>query len=137
MTDTQQIERVAKRFAAILGQWLTMEELSIAVYRNEHKYAKDICASHDFCDANMAMEQAFLDLDITSPIDFPSDSTERIAAFDLWNAAWDMAKENNFYILDPIDVCCCCETIIEGEIIHRAKGNYCRDCAENHLRDAE
>jgi hypothetical protein len=52
------------RFAATLRGWLTPEEFAEMKRRNETDpaYANLSCASHDFCDANMAMDIAWRDL---------------------------------------------------------------------------
>jgi hypothetical protein len=52
------------RFAATLKEWLTPKEFAEMKRRNETDptYANLSCASHDFCDANMAMDSAWRDL---------------------------------------------------------------------------
>lgn len=45
-----------------------------------------VCRSHDFCDANMVMAQAWYNLGLGEP------DLESQADTDLWNAAWDHAN---------------------------------------------
>ncbi len=77
-------------FAAVLRQWLDADEIAMVRSRNASpEYAANgSCASHDFCDANMAMDAAFEKVlgrgsDIAD-LDDGSESPD-IA---LWNAAW-------------------------------------------------
>jgi len=57
MTNAQ--ERIADAFADILRNWLTANQWVEMQTRNVD-YSDGVCASHDFCDANMAMAQAEL-----------------------------------------------------------------------------
>lgn len=50
-----------------------------------------ICHSHDFCDANMAMLEAWTELTGQECVD-----GEDEAACRAWNAAWDRAIETEF-----------------------------------------
>lgn len=54
-----------------------------------HAEGSTCCASHDWCDANMAMFEAFENLDL-DPL--PDDDAERERMTDLWNAAWASAS---------------------------------------------
>ena len=47
------------------------------------------CASHDWCDANMAMDQAFRSFGL-NPLPRGDKAKQRMA--DLWNAAWEAAE---------------------------------------------
>jgi len=54
-----------------------------------------ICATHDFCDPNMLMEEAFIQIlgrepHISAGPDAPDSR--------LWNTAWGIARYNNFQI---------------------------------------
>jgi hypothetical protein len=79
------------RFAATLKEWLTPEEFAEMKRRNETDptYANLSCASHDFCDANMAMDSAWRDLIGT---EINADDEEQAA---LWNAAWEIARRRH------------------------------------------
>ena len=57
MNNDTIIAALAESFGEILRQWLTPDEFAEMKHRNESDpaYAGKACASHDFCDANMAM----------------------------------------------------------------------------------
>jgi len=91
-------ERLAMEFSKIIRSWLTVEEMEEVISRNKTQTCDDVCHSHDFCDANMAMEEAlgkvglpsmhdenFADADVLNPI-----TSER------WGKAWSIAKRNEF-----------------------------------------
>jgi hypothetical protein len=83
------IDKLAKAFTAQLIEDVG-ENIDDVRELNRHETDGQICHSHDFCDANMTMYAAFLDLfgrvmDLTSQEDM-----------DLVNAAWDKAKQNEF-----------------------------------------
>jgi hypothetical protein len=88
MTQTKSavvIENLAREFSRILKLWLTAEQMAQVVADNAQEDSdSSVCHSHDYCDANMAMAQALSNLGMFDPLD--------------WNAAWDMAKANHFYI---------------------------------------
>jgi hypothetical protein len=84
------VEPLARRFGAVLQSWLTSAERREILARNA-RGAPRVCHSHDFCDANMAMDQAFRDV-FGRPFNHHSD--EDIAIF---NVAWDRAKAAGFY----------------------------------------
>lgn len=83
---------LAECFAETLHLWLTAEEMEEVVARNNGVYADepDICASHDFCDANMAMDSAFKEILGRSP-----DVGDEADA-DLWGEAWSIAHSRDF-----------------------------------------
>lgn len=85
-------EKLAYTFSVVLKEWLTPEEMQTVVSRNATpEYGAQLCASHDFCDANMAMQEAFIRLFKRTPdTNSELDST-------LWNQAWYIAKEHAFY----------------------------------------
>ena len=96
---------VAKEFCKVLHEWLTPTQLKEAVRLNKTKTYKNCCASHDFCDANMAMYLAFHNLGLRANIDcdgWDKVNTDQdftpvmLAAEDVWNAAWDDAKAASF-----------------------------------------
>jgi hypothetical protein len=100
MTSTQ--ERIADAFANILSDWLTADQWAEMQARNVD-YSDGVCASHDFCDANMAMAEAFETvtgrepafgfdtLADGSPVD-PAAAIQADVDCDAWNAAWVIAK---------------------------------------------
>lgn len=88
----QTVTALAKAFADTLKQWLSDEEFSEMIRLNKTAdYAGNACASHDFCDANMAMDSAFVEVLGRSPIS--DDSGMSQSDCDIWNAAWRKARE--------------------------------------------
>lgn len=79
---------IAKQFIANIQRWLTIEERAKVDDRN--KIDRDSCATHDFCDANVAMNAAFLSV-TGREIDLQN-QTE----IDLWSDAWGHAIEQEF-----------------------------------------
>lgn len=84
---------LGEAFANTLGQWLT-ENAYLEMRIRNRGYADagetGVCASHEFCDANMAMDEAFENL-----FGRPSvlgDDPDGEADLALFNAAWDWAK---------------------------------------------
>jgi hypothetical protein len=94
---------VAKEFSRILCRWLPPVEIAEAVRRNTTEPAgSTICHSHDFCDANMAMCEAFNNLGIT--VDVVAFNNLGItvdvgASSVLWNAAWTIAFRAGFSLI--------------------------------------
>ena len=88
-------EALAEEFASVLRKWLTVEEWREMRRRNAKYVAENdhgICASHDFCDANMAMLSALENLGVRGRL--PYDETDpRGEVGSLWSAAWDVAMK--------------------------------------------
>lgn len=84
-------ERLADEFASVLRKWLTDGEFAEMKRRNEADpaYAAGACASHDFCDANMAMEAAWRRV-LGREVDAGS-----AADATLWNEAWELARSRH------------------------------------------
>lgn len=82
-------EEIANAFSTILCDWLTAAELDTVNERNKTRGA-GVCHSHDFCDANMAMAEAFETV-VKRPVDPQSDADTA-----LWDRAWDTARESGF-----------------------------------------
>ena len=111
MERSQQVAEIGKRFVTILEEWLTPEELEEVRTRNDERGPNDKwCASHDFCDANMAMDPAFREvmgreprLAIAEEVYADPDTTDALIAdlnaqieedSRLWESAWDWAIEH-------------------------------------------
>lgn len=88
---------LAAVFAHTLGQHLTPDEMAQAIALNADLPADDTrtCHTQDFCDANMAMDEAFHLLFGRSFVPDEGEPTEQ--DFKLWNAAWTMARSNRFW----------------------------------------
>jgi len=81
---------LAKTFSAILLAEIGEANLREVVKRNVG-IEGSCCASHDFCDANMCMDEAF-----SKEVGyFDLQNDDHIAAC---NEAWGLAKDAGFYI---------------------------------------
>ena len=89
-----QVEPIAEAFAEIMRQWLTRDEFAEMKRRNEtdSAYAGAACASHDFCDANMAMDAAFRQVMDRAP-DVVGEGLAVEMDCALWNDAWELARK--------------------------------------------
>jgi len=87
-------EVLAAAFARHLRGDLNEETMAEVARRNreEPEYRGNICASHDFCDANMPMADAFESLFGREP-ELNSD-----ADLNIWAEAWKMAKAKGFWV---------------------------------------
>lgn len=91
MTPTSTPTHVAREFVARLRRGLTRvqrEALTADQVRLFDEYDEaglvpDVCASHDYCDANDVMEEALHHFGVTDV--FADDAT------DLWNDSWKIA----------------------------------------------
>ena len=82
-------QQLANKFADVLREWLTPSQWELMCDRNRAETWKGACRSHDFCDANMAMDAAWQSFGLPSP-----DADDQAQA-DLWNAAWKLAFEQH------------------------------------------
>jgi hypothetical protein len=95
---------IGDAFALILREWASDEEWQTMREDNRH-IAPGCCASHDFCDANVAMDSAFTHVmgrDLTCDDDVqnvPEMAQLQEADHALWGAAWDYARER--YLTAP------------------------------------
>jgi hypothetical protein len=89
---------VAREFSKVLHSWLSKEEMALVVARNAAQTDALICHSHDFCDANMAMAEAFSNLGLKTAADLSEggENPEWDASVSLWNEAWGIAKAAQF-----------------------------------------
>ena len=86
-------ERIARVFSALLMAELGFPVVEEIVGENNRRN-DDTCASHDHCDANEYMAFAFT----LTGRDSDPDTVDR----DLWSAAWETAKTNEFFINDVL-----------------------------------
>jgi len=86
-------EALALAFVAILKDWLTPDQWADMRAKNASPAYADVgaCASHDYCDANMAMLEALESL-WNDGTDNPRDI---MAETDLFNAAWLIASRDH------------------------------------------
>lgn len=102
-------DELAREFAKILHRWLGVKKMREVVKRNK-RYLEEgylsVCASHDFCDANMAMLEAGHNLGMREDWALPCDVCEAAenggdcpsctAERELCNDAWGKAKADEF-----------------------------------------
>jgi hypothetical protein len=89
--EAEQLHTIAKRFAEVLRAWLSPEEYAEMQRLNATpQYGWPICASHNFCDANMAMMEAFES--VTGRMAIPDDGEMAESDCKLWGDAWDYAR---------------------------------------------
>ena len=81
---------LGKEFCKILREWLGDQINEVNRLNKLEGYSSDICHSHDFCDPNQAMIDAFKTV-INREIDFNSESD-----IELINDTWDACKQSNF-----------------------------------------
>ena len=81
--------KLAHRFASVLREWFSAKEFAETRRRNRRRN-NDSCASHDFCDANMAMLEAFETV-YARPMVL-EDTPDGWRDLALCNEAWDKAK---------------------------------------------
>ena len=93
MRHEQFAEAIADNFISVLDDWLTDEEWDTLIWRNGRETNPYVCHTHDFCDANMAMTEAFHGGGFATPTDICEDSNASSTeyALQLWNVAWQLA----------------------------------------------
>ena len=88
--NTKEIESLAREFIEQLRADLTDEQIAEIVARNKAEQNPNVCHSHDFCDANEYMLEAFQET-------FPGKAWHELDTTDgRWSAAWDLAKKWEF-----------------------------------------
>lgn len=95
ITSSETIAKIADKFAEVLKEWLTVEEFAEMKRLNETpEYAVSVCASQDYCDANMAMHEAIIAITGQEPMT-AGEGPEVEEACRVWNAAWELARERH------------------------------------------
>jgi hypothetical protein len=97
--NPKDVKQLASKFSQVLNEWLTPEEMSEVRQRNDAE-PKDsgICHSYDFCDANMAMFEAFEKVLNRKPRIVDEEASEEDREWDtnLWSEAWTLAMKSGF-----------------------------------------
>lgn len=91
---------LAVAFSDVLKEWLKPDEMKEVIRLNttDDDYREE-CASHNYCDANMAMAEAFKKL-IGREFDiYLTQAADPYMGNDiaLFNIAWQIARDNKFY----------------------------------------
>lgn len=87
--DVDSTKLLAIQFCKILRHWLTVDELAQVVQANDDETDDSICHSHDVCDANQAMIDAYDTLGWK--LDLQDDGCTALI-----NSAWAIAKHARF-----------------------------------------
>lgn len=85
------LERIAREFSSRLLKQIGAANLKSVIIGNKLHVCDNVCASHEYCDANMPMSEAF---QVVTGHEIDCQSEEDAA---LWSDAWDVAKKNRFY----------------------------------------
>ena len=99
-----QVEILAREFAKEITEWLGVETMREVVRLNASYVGTEFdgcCATHNFCDANMAMLRCFervMEKEFHEDSENPELEHQREEERELWNSAWVLAHENNFWI---------------------------------------
>jgi len=87
---------LAKCFSVVLRQWLADSDISrINAANAASGYDASVCASHDYCDANMAMLEAVSNATGVSVDDIDVDVSD-VQFCELLSKAWSIAKRTGF-----------------------------------------
>lgn len=87
------IKTLEIEFSKNLRSVLSSEEMEELVQKNHAETILGICHSHDYCDANMVLHEVFMKhgMDV-------ADEGGRARWGEMWDAAWSLAKSNDFAI---------------------------------------
>ena len=100
--------KLAAVFTKVINAWLTQAQLREVRRRNKSPdRIETSCATHDFCDANMAMEEAFVRVSGQTAAQLSRRSRRREGCdcgckclsdrcIWLWTEAWEIAKQKGF-----------------------------------------
>ena len=89
-TTDQIIKELARSFSQLLKQYLTEDQILEIIKRNDLPQYFGCCATHDFLDSNMVMDEAFTEV-MGREINIQSDLD-----LNIWNQAWNEAKKEKF-----------------------------------------
>ena len=102
---------LAVEFSRILNNWLTKQD--IESINEANKKDPNFCASHDYCDPNEAMLEAYENISGSTPVGFLA-----TALLSLFREAWAIAKLSQFSInLETIN-----STVVYGTICNDRSG---------------
>lgn len=79
------VQVIGRKFLDVLEDWLTKDELKEMAQKERDEPIAGVCYSHDYCDANMAMDLAWRRLMMRPNLQNDDDIA-------LWTAAWDWAR---------------------------------------------
>lgn len=99
---TEKVIQLSNEFSKIVNAEYSECELADVIALNRVEASEGVCHTHDYYDANEFMAQAFREVLGRDLVFYNSDEPETQAQYDsdveLWNAAWDMSKTNEFKV---------------------------------------
>lgn len=133
-TDGNQCQALAQRFAQILLNSLGPVAIKEIDLRNASA-PPGTCASHDFCDANMVMEEAFIDIYGHSSLTDDGMDPINVAR---WNDAWALVTSSGLLaLLDMSDRWRIVATPPDGPAIPCCRGTFASSTAARRWIDQE
>lgn len=88
------VQIAAQMFCAVLREELGDDTVDTIANLNAIQADAGVCHSHDFCDANMVMDEALRraghNMEWDPEVGMPQETV------DVWNAAWTLAKSVGF-----------------------------------------
>lgn len=82
-------------FSVVVRERLSFEELHAVRAKNRTPAYSNCCATHDYCDANMLMLEAY-----SRCTGIPENDIELGDNINVFNKAWDIAKAREFRLTD-------------------------------------
>jgi len=82
-------EILADQFITVIQDWLTVCQCQEIDKLNRLETSPLVCHTHDYCDANEAMDQALTACGVET-------DTQKEEQRQLWNGAWEIAKKTGF-----------------------------------------
>jgi hypothetical protein len=79
---------IAKQFCKLLKKRIGAKNLKEVVEGNRHYGVDGPCASHEFCDSNIVMANAFRSLNLRDGFG--------VLQMEIWNEAWTLARKADF-----------------------------------------
>lgn len=95
------MEAISVTFSKLLREKLTPEQMdAINASNKAGGYSDSVCASHDHCDANVVMTEAFATFGISQDRIIDGDGIQSAELLNLWNSAWCLSKKNHFLVTE-------------------------------------
>lgn len=89
--DKADIAGLSAEFSKLIREEMTADQLNEIIELN-HRYQGEFCATHEFCDSNMVMLQAWKNYFEKELYFYVSNQDDT----DLWNAAWSLSMKSDF-----------------------------------------
>ena len=113
--EVAQIGKLSAEFTRVVCESLTPDQMQSVRRINEERNDPHTCATHDFCDANMLMEEAWVSV-VGELIDV-NDEAQSV----LWDKAWALSKANGFKTNDLLNIAPASE---QGNVQKFASGDW-------------